>query len=801
MMRRPTGSWQIALLLVSAALLAFQIALLQILAASQWHHFAYLVISIALLGFGVAGTVLSLARTWILARATLLLPVLLCTCAVTLAGSQGFIQTLFGNFDSFLLFVNPGEALRLAASALILMLPFTCGALAIGIIFTSGAEQIGCHYFANMFGSGIGCVLGLAGLANLPPTLLPPLCGLLALLAAATLLPGSKASVRGCVLLSLACVTGLILVRPTITLSQYKDLRKTLDLPGAEIVVERPSTFGQLHIVEAPVLRSAATALSLVWRGELPPSPAVFVNGDMLGTLPSAIGRNNPMNATTSALPFALAIPRKVLVLNAGTAQHVALALGYGTGQIVAVEPHAALSGELARLTHGEGSSVFASHRVTWRSEGSRTWLARDTTQYDLIMLPDIGSPGGNAGLFALHEQPLLTREALGQAWQKLTPNGYLSVTTWIDYPPRSPVRLLTTLVELLEEKGAKPIDHIAALRSWGTLTFCIKKTPLSIDDQAAARSFAKQWAFDATLLPNLADGERETFNKLQDASLLELVEAALQRDRRQALYRDYPFRIAPTTDERPFFAQFLRWSRIDVLLEQFGQRTVPFIELGVLVAGLAAVILTVLAVILVLLPLVRLSGEPGSRLRTLLYFGGLGVGYMWTELAMIHRFEFYIGQPVYSAALVVAVLLSGSALGSMLTERFSKVQPRRYTTLVFVVLVAYALALGPILQSTLHFSLVTRIVLAIGSLIPVALVMGMPFPLGIRLLNRTGQNEIPWAWGINGCLSVVGAAFATLIAVETGYSMLLLLAAGVYLLSSIFGLKSARCEVPAGPL
>jgi hypothetical protein len=120
MMARTTASRQIALLLVSAALLAFQIALLQILATSQWHHFAYLVISIALLGFGVAGTILSLARDWILGREPLLLPLLLCACTVTLAGSLSFIQALFGGFDSLLLFVNPDEALRLATAALIM---------------------------------------------------------------------------------------------------------------------------------------------------------------------------------------------------------------------------------------------------------------------------------------------------------------------------------------------------------------------------------------------------------------------------------------------------------------------------------------------------------------------------------------------------------------------------------------------------------------------------------------------------------------------------------------------------------
>ena len=165
----------------------------------------------------------------------------------------------------------------------------------------------------------------------------------------------------------------------------------------------------------------------------------------------------------------------------------------------------------------------------------------------------------------------------------------------------------------------------------------------------------------------------------------------------------------------------------------------------------------------------------------------------MWTELALIHRFEFYLGQPVYSAALVVAVLLGGSALGSLLTERYGELAPRRLAAVVGLVLVTYALALAPLLQATLHLPLGARIALAVAALLPAALLMGMPFPLGLRRLDRTDPAQVPWAWGVNGCLSVVSAACATLIAVETGYSRLLLLAAAAYLWVAIFGLKGVR--------
>ncbi len=446
----------------------------------------------------------------------------------------------------------------------------------------------------------------------------------------------------------------------------------------------------------------------------------------------------------------------------------------------------------MGKATAGEDDAVYAHDRVAWQAVAPRTWLARNTERFDLVMLPTIGSFGGSAGLFALHEQPLLTREALQQAWQALSADGALSITAWVDYPVRSPLRLFASLVELLEDNGLTPVKHMAAVRSWGTLTFCIKKSPLTHEEIGRARAFAEQWAFDPALLPDITDGERQRYNLLQDDTLLQLLDLVFERSGRTTLYRDYPFQLAPTSDNQPFFSQFLRWSRVDSLIDHFGQRTVPFIELGVLVAGLAATILTLLAVILIILPLARLPGETGSRRQTFLYFGGLGVGYMWFELAMIHRFEFYLGQPVYAASLVVAVLLIGSAIGSAISSRCSESRASRSAIMVFLTLCIYTILLSPILQASLQLPFVLRIAFSIVLLVPAALLMGMPFPLGLRLLNQRHAAGVPWAWGINGCLSVVGAAVATLIAVEAGYNTLLLLAAGAYLLPSLCGFRSS---------
>jgi hypothetical protein len=791
MSKAAPGNRHLALALVSAALLAFQVVLLQLLATSQWHHFAYFVISVAMLGFGAAGSLLSLARDWLLVRQNQLLPLLLCACAVTLVAPLGVAQLLFGGFDSFLLFVDAGEALRLAAVAFLLMLPFAFGALAIGLVFVAETERIGSYYFANLLGSGLGSILGLAGLAWLLPQRLPPLFALLVLAAGALLLRQQRRFVQGALLGGLLLTGFVIFQAPSPVLSQYKDLRRALELPAAETLVQRAAATGQVQVVQSPALRNAA-GISLNWRGEVPSSPVVFVNGDTFGALPTGPESNKLRDAATFGLPYALRSPHKVLVLNAATGLDVVQALGNGAAFVRAVEPQGAVTATLRDIDPHSFGAMLNDSRTDWQTMAARTWLARDRDNYDLIIMPILGSLGGSAGLFALHQQPLLTREALKHAWLRLQPQGMLAMTIWLDYPPRAPLRLLATLIETLHDEGiSHPAERIIAVRGWGTLTFCVLRVQPSEAQFAGARQFASRWGFDPILLPDLGQHEPRRQQGPPDELLPELFSTLLGPERSK-LYSDYPFRIAPVTDDRPFFSQFLRWGRLPELVSLYGQRTMPFLEIGMLVAALAAVVLSLLATLLILLPLLRLPGGEG-RWTTLLYFGGLGIGYMWVELALIHHFVFYLGQPVYAAALVVGVLLVGSGIGSALSVRLDGRRTDRWAAYVACSVALSALLLGPLLQGTLQFPLATRVSVAVLLLTPLAMLMGTPFPLGLRRLGQLRPREVPWAWGINGCLSVVSAALATLVAVEIGFSILLLLAAVAYLLPA-----TARLGTPS---
>ncbi len=774
---------QLAIGLISVALLADQLALLQLLATSQWHHFAYLVISVALLGFGAAGTLLSLARQWLLTRLERLLPLCLLGCALGLLLPLLAATFLFGQFDSYLLFVSFAEILKLLLVCLLLFLPFFCGALAIGLLFAAAPERIGSSYFANLLGSGLGCFVGLAGLELLFPEQLIPVCALLAWLAALPVLAVRRGAVGAAAAISVLILIAFLKPLP-VQLSQYKDLRRTLDLPGAEILERRPGADGQVHLVQASQLRGG-TAVSLNWRKELPRVQALFSNGDRVGGLDPHLVEESPDDASTLALPYALTTPQRVLILAAESGAAVAQAVRNGAKQVRAVAASRTL---WQTLSASKVAQELLNHpRVDWRQSAPRTWLVRDRESYGLIILPTVGSFGGSSGLYALNEQPLLTREALQQAYRRLQPEGLLAVTVWFDYPLRKPLRLLATLAEALELEGGDSLQQLVAVRSWGTLTFCVKKSSFTVVELAGIRAFCARWGFDPLLLPGLTPAERQRHNRLQDAQLFVWFDQLLSPARQQ-LYADYPFRITPAVDDRPFFAQFLRWPFIADLIDLYGTRSMPFVELGLLVAALTTLVLLLLALALILLPLLRLPKGEGGLGRTLLYFSGLGLGYIWVELVLIHRFSFYLGQPVLALALVVGVLLIGSGCGSLLSGKLSAARPGRWSGVLVLLIVSYALLIPALEQVSLGWNLWLRALLGGFTLVPLALLMGLPFPLGLRRLAELTPAQVPWAWGVNGCLSVAGAAGATLIAVELGFQLMLLLAAGAYLLPLLAG-------------
>jgi hypothetical protein len=781
----------LAIGLLSAALIAFQLALIQILSLVQWYHFAYMVISVALLGFGAAGSCLAIFRNPLVRRTEALLPVLMAGSGMAMALVTGIAQTSFFRFDSYLLFTAPEEVGKLIWTYLVFFIPFFLGALALGLVFVREVEQIGRIYFADLTGSGAGGLLALLLVWYFRPNQLPALLAVLPVTAALLLLPQKK-KILPLVLAGLAAA--LIVWQawqpPTLVLSQYKDLPKTLLLPQARIGWEKPSPHGLMQTVTSPVLRYAP-GLSLTAQTTAKVKMATFINGDWAGALlaPPATDSAFILDYTTLALPYIMAPRHQVLVLRAGTGIDVWQALSRGARQVTAVEPNTLL---LAIWQEQLASRPDLASRVKRQNLEPRTFLMMDTTRYDLISLPVTGTFGGSSGLFALQEQFLLTKEAFADMWTRLRPGGAITITSWMDYPVRNPLKILATLLDVARELGLKdPQQHLVAIRSWGTITFVLTRSPVSPAETHRIRQFCEQMLFDPALLPQLQPAERARYNQFQDNRFFEYVDLLLS-PRRDEFYRTYDFNIEPATDNRPYFSQFIRWTHLNHLAGFFGGQALPFFELGYLLIAATLLQLILFSFILILLPLFLMGGRGHSRPAILLYFGGIGLGYMFVEIVFIQRFILYFGNPIYAAAAVITILLLFSGAGSYWSPAFSP-RPRLVLVLglIMSLLLAYSFLFTGMLQQTVHWPLAFKLLLVLVLIGPLAFCMGIPFPAGLSHLSATTGGEVPWAWGINGCVSVISTALATLVAVELGSQWVLVMAAAAYALPLAVQLKN----------
>lgn len=778
-----------ALYLVSLAIIGFQIALMQVLSLAQWPHFATVVISVALLGFGCSGTLLAVARPWMLAHRRRLLPGLLLACAATMTAALPLTHGLFGGFDVYLLPVDGRQFWLLLATQLTMSVPMLCGALAIGLLFISRTERIGSLYFANLFGSACGGIVALALLQWLPPSRVPGLFALLPLLAA---LPRGCRTPPAAWLAVAAAVGAGIAWPPAPSLSPYKPISYALSLPGARISAQQPSAYGLLQRVEAPALRYAPE-LSLAFAGEVPPQPMIYANGDLLGPAPGA-GFDDAarlLDASPRALPWAIALPARVLIADAGSGVEARYARLRGASAVVALQRHRDLPAFIAAPGRTDPG-------ISWPAADARTVLAQGD-RFDLILLPTIGTRGGDAGLGALAQDYLLTTEGMGAMWQRLSTGGMLSIGCWIDEPPRYPLRLAATLVTLLEAAGVdQPAAHLAAVRSWASITFVVTREPLDAAAIGAVRGFARDLQLDPALLPGLRPEEREHFHALGDAPLLALLDTIVRGDR-QALTAAYPFRLQAATDDRPFFSQFLRWRSLGQLAPLIEQRQLPAVALGYLLIALSLLQLLAASTLLIAGPLVWAAARrqlgstralPPRRggLACALYFGCLGLGFMCFEIALLHHLAFYLGEPVFAAAAAIGLMLLFAGIGSYLTGREPTPMPgpRRAALAVACLIALLAGLLPAATEATAALGLAAKLTLAVALIAPAALLMGAPFPTALRQLSRTRPDLLPWAWGINGYLSVLATPLATLIALEAGFSRVMLLAALSYALAAL---------------
>lgn len=771
-----------AVFLASMILVALQVTLMQALAEAQGHHFAYAVISLALLGFGSSGTTLALFRAWAMARADRLLPRLLLLAGIACVVALPLASRAAAHADFPLLFVDWRAWGPLLLSASLAFIPFFLGALFLGLAFMLDTPAIGRLYAANLLGSAAGALMGLVLLFRLSAAQIFPLSG--CVLACAAWAASRKFS------RSAACLTVFLLgvaataLMPHMPVSAYKAISYAMRLPGAEVMTDERHPMGRLQVVQAPALRHAP-GLSLHFAGELPATGHEYVNGEDYGAfLPPAESGEHILDHGVQALPLALAAPRRALVLHAGAGGAVGQLLSHPGIAVDAVEPHP-VAAKLLLTTYPDPEG-----RLSVTAMNGRAFLGQSSQRYDLILLPPQGAFGGGIGLQALQENHLLTREGFSALWNALSRNdnqaGLLSFCVHLDQPPRQSLRLLSLLATAMRQAGIKDLSmHVAAVRSWEMLAVVASTHPFTATARQRLEEFAGTGGFDRVWIPGHGPAEEDRYHLMLDDILPEAFEAILIGEE-AAFVWDYPFDITAPKDSRPYFHQFIRWERLADVRQRFGLDNLAFVEMGSILVALTVAILTVAASILILLPLLtakRAGLEKNDTPTVLVYFGAIGLGFMFLEIVWIQRLTLFWGQPLYSAAGVLAALMCGMGLGSMLSARLpSSPQAIRGVLAGVLGLLAVLSILMPwVMTMGLGWSEPLKWVTGLALLFVPAVFLGMPFPLALCAVR---PHMVPWAWGVNGCMSVLAAPLAVLLAMQAGFGAVNAVAATAYLVA-----------------
>jgi hypothetical protein len=770
----------LTILLCSLASLAYEVTLTRLFSIALWYHFAFMIISIAMLGLAASGVALAL-RPRLRRLDRLGLYSLLLGIAIP---ASCLVANLIP-FDPVQLAWDWSQLLHIGVLYLVLAWPFFSCGLVIATAFAVQSDRAPLFYGADLVGAGLGSLGILLLLSLLAPERGVFLLALAPLLAA--ILSGGL-HLR-CMAIVCAGLSLLVFVwQPdfaAVRISPYKGLPSALRFPGAMPLASYVSPFARVDTFESPAVRFAP-GLSLRWQEALPSQAGLAVDGGDITAITAVADQQalGFLEYLPSALPYVTGNRERVLVLDPRGGLQLLVARRFAAGEIVAVESHP----ELVRVLRSDWRS-FAGDLYTGKTATGlgRSWLRAGGERFDII---DIALTGVEPfGSFGIAEDFRFTVEAVKEYLGHLRSDGLLSVNLYILPPPRTELRLLATLVTAMEESGIRePARHLAVVRSWGTLCLLAKQSPLTAGDLERIKGFAAERWFDLMYYPGMAADESNRTIKMATDDYGPAIAAILDPRQRTGFLVGYPFAVDPVRDDAPFFNYFLKLSRFNEIYRLMGGKWQFFLEAGFIVPAILAQV-ALLSLLLLLLPLLAGKGHRLWEARgcgLLPYFALLGGGFMFVETALIQRLILPLEHPAFAVATVLAALLVSSGAGSLLSQRFPMLQrPATAAGIAFLVIL-YSLGLSAATNVLAPWALSAKIGAVFLILTPLGLLLGIPFPSGLRALGATEPLLIPWAWVINGCCSVLAPILAIMLATLAGFSTVLALGAAAYGLACV---------------
>jgi hypothetical protein len=742
--------------IVAASALALQVLLSRLFAAVLLYHFAFLAISLALLGVGAGAILVYVRPGWFergglepsLARWTAILAGLL----VALPALLVRISYQGGIYDEGL---DTGLVLTLALVALLSALPFLAAGIVIALAVKHYVASIDRLYAFDLLGAALGAVamVPLLWLTD-PATLIAATGGLVGV--AVALFAWSEGSWRWIG----AGIAGVAAILASVSL--VSSGRSVYDLPLGNEIAERWT----------PLSRLIAFPPEPAPFGK--PTPYVFLAYDQdVAHVPLFEGEPlswDPLQLGPQSIGYELTGPGDALVIGGGGGRDIHNALSAGQESVDVIELNRGMRETVdEELAEYSGSPYSFPGVDTDIGDGRSTLAARDET-YDQIHIGFTNTLSANAASsYALTENNLYTLEAFDEYLDHLKPGGVLNVSRLYFHSGEEALRATVLALEALRRRGVEdPERNVVTILGTGIGgefgTNLIRMEAFTKGELAEIRELAEERGLGVAYAPG-GPYRREWAQLAAAPSAREFCEG-------------YRVDVCPPTDDKPFFFNQTRPGQVFDTSEWDLSRS-PY---QVLLATL--LILAVLCVLAFVLPL-RMRGESERPpLASLLFFAAIGVGFLTLEIVLIQRFVLFLGFPTYALSVVLFSLLVFTGIGSLIAGRVA--EPRRalvWSLGVAVALIAASvIGLQDLLRGLIDLPFAARVGVAVVLLAPFGLTLGMAMPIGLRRLSGLYPSGVPWAWGINGVTSVLASVLAIAIAITWGFAAATLLALACYL-------------------
>lgn len=749
------------------ATLVLELALTRLFSVVFYYHFAFLAISIAMFGLGGGGLF-----SYILARfkgsfqtkaAALLL-----ANALVIPLALPLLDSVEG---------EPNTAM-LAGVFFLSALPFFLAGAALSMVVSETIEHIDRVYFHDLLGAAAGCLLLVPFLNSFggPNTVIA--AAVTYAVAASLWYPAThRVTMRAAgvgVALALVC---LMVVNAK---TRWLDIRhaKGHDLRG--------DVFVKWNSISRVALRQAPGQAQ----------PDIVIDADAATGIPpydldhlSERDRNSLLSMGPGFV-YNLLPAAKTLVIGAGGGWDLARAIASGSKDVTGVEINPAIAGTIMRERYPDLSHrLYFRPEVTIAVEDGRAFVRQSNERFGIIQLTLVDTWASTAaGAFALSENNLYTTNAFEDYLRHLTPDGLLSITRWGFETPRESLRLLALARVALGRLGEPDVaSHVLVLREnsqllrgWGALdTVIISRKSFSPGQVAQAGEIARKRGLEAVYLPGHPG--TTAFHRY------------LETKNPREFYASYAFDVSPVGDNRPFFFYTVQPRDLWSLVKTIGRESADFKVNRAIpaIAGLFAVSLAAMLLMLLTPPLLLKSVLPkDTGLKVfLLYFLCIGAGYILTQVAAIQTFVLLLGHPVYSLTVIIFSMLIFSGLGSFFSNRITGGERSRLRAAVIVAsfeIVLLALSATPLSTLAVVWPFPLKVLLTVALVGIPAFTMGIPFPMGLQLLERWNTAAVKWAWAVNAAASVLGSVSAIVLAISFGLRETLIAGALCYLAASL---------------